>query len=171
MLTRQNVSQDIGKLIWPVIIPFKISVYVLKGNKSTACLSSVRALMCAWVNGIWRRCLHSPGHTNPAGLVSGHARLSHVSRSLALSMLGFSCLAHSCWQRCHKTRLREPISGEEEVVERLTRRGPYALPVVGSLPQAVFLSPVHIALLHCLMAHWGSKSARTSGLLKLSALI
>lgn len=35
--------------------------------------------------------------------MSGLARLSHISRSVALSMLGYSCLAHSYWQRCHKT--------------------------------------------------------------------
>lgn len=60
---------------------------------------------------------------------------SHVSRSVALSMLGYSCLAHSYWQRCHKMRLRGAISGEEETVEELTRRGPYACPV-DCFPQA-----------------------------------
>lgn len=78
--------------------------------------------------------------------MSGLARLSHVSRSAALSMLGYSCLAHSYWQRCHKTGLRGAISGEEEAVEKLTRGGPYACPVDG-FPQA--LSP-HPSL-HCII--------------------
>lgn len=44
---------------------------------------------------------HSPGHINPVG-ASEWAR--NVSRSVALSMLGYSCRAHSYWQRCHKTK-------------------------------------------------------------------
>lgn len=92
---------------------------------------------------------------------------SHVSRSVALSMLGYSCLAHSYWQRCHKTGLRGAISGEEETVEELTRRGPYACPV-DCLPQA--LSP-HPSL-HCIIHSFSrALSARTSDFLELSALL
>lgn len=68
-------------------------------------------------------------------------------------MLGYSCLAHSYWQRCHKTGLRGALSGEEEEAEKLTRRGPYACAVVCS-PQALSLSlsphpltPLHHPLL------------------------
>lgn len=81
--------------------------------------------------------------------MSGLAMLSHVSRSVALSMLGYSCLARSYWQRCHKTGLRGAISGEEETVEKLTRRGPYACPV-DCFPQALLctsLTSLHYPLL------------------------
>lgn len=74
--------------------------------------------------------------------------LSHISRSVALSMLGYSCLAHSYWQRCHKTGLWGAISGEEETVVELTRRRPYACPV-DSFPQAlcISLTSLHYLLL------------------------
>lgn len=102
--------------------------------------------------------------------MSGLGRLSHISRSVALSMLGFCCLAHSYWQRCHKTRLQGPISGKEEAVEKLTRRGPYARPVQG-FPQAIFrsLSTFLPSLHHALLCQ-GYLGSRTSDFLKLSAL-
>lgn len=72
--------------------------------------------------------------------MSGFAALSRISRSVALSMLGCSCLAHSYWQRCHKTALWGAISGEEETAVELSRRRPYACPV-DSFPQALGAHP------------------------------
>lgn len=88
--------------------------------------------------------------------------LSHISRSVALSMLGYSCLAHSYWQRCHKTGLWGAISGEEETVVELTRRRPYACPV-DSLPQALCAHPS----LHCIIYSF-APACRTSDFFELS---
>lgn len=94
--------------------------------------------------------------------------VSHVSRSVALSMLGYRCLAHSYWQRCHKTGLWGAVSGEEETVEELTRRGPYACPV-DCFPQAVSLSlPAHPSLHRIIHSFAPALSARTSDFLELS---
>lgn len=88
--------------------------------------------------------------------------LSHISRSVALSMLGYSCLAHSYWQRCHKTGLWGAISGEEETVVELTRRRPYACPV-DSFPQALCAHP----WLHCIIYSF-AQACRTSDFFELS---
>lgn len=88
--------------------------------------------------------------------------LSHISRSVALSMLGYSCLAHSYWQRCHKTGLWGAISGEEETVVELTRRRPYACPV-DSFPQALCAHPS----LHCIIYSF-AEACRTSDFFELS---
>lgn len=76
-------------------------------------------LWAVWYEMCVRVCRVGGGiHILPAiyiqsGLVSGLAMLSHISRSVALSMLGYSCLAHSYWQRCHKRALQGAISSEE----------------------------------------------------------
>lgn len=121
---------------------------------------SVCVCVCVWIHIL-------PAIQIQEGLVSGLAMLSHVSRSVALSMLGYSCLARSYWQRCHKTGLRGAISGEEETVEKLTRRGPYACPV-DCFPQALSAQPS----LHCIIHSFAwALSARTSDFLELSVLL
>lgn len=91
--------------------------------------------------------------------------LSHISRSVALSMLGYSCLAHSYWQRCHKTGLWGAISGEEETVVELTRERPYACPV-DSFPQALCAHPS----IHCIIYSF-AQACRTSDFFELSVSV
>lgn len=68
-------------------------------------------------------------------------------------MLGYSCLAHSYWQRCHKTGLRGAVSGEEESggeanQERTICMSSRLLPS-GSL--SLSLSLCNISSLHCII--------------------
>lgn len=169
------MTKSVGEY-WHFNLPCHARIHIWTEHFRLCC-RTITTLPGSWALwAVWCEVGSRGVHILPAiqiqlGLVSGLARLSHVSRSVALSMLGYSCLAHSHWQRCHKMGLQGAVSGEEEAVEKLTRRGPYACPV-DLFPQALFLrlsrSP-HPSL-HCIIHSFARAiSARTSDFLKLSA--